>query len=165
MIACIKLLLHLMRPERTSDPQPLSLTDKQRWLDITIDVCKRLLGSFWFPIIRDTAQDAVGAYIVLSIGGYAGSLIAGKDFSSFRMCLKEFQTDSTSVIPYVCYGMVILDFSLWAAVLARLFYRAFLQLTPTPIRHYLRTVWRIFQRGSRLKPDKKSQAENRPYDS
>jgi len=118
------------------------------WLDKAIEVCSKLgraiFGEFWLPIIRDTAQDAIGAYIVLSIGGYAGRLIAGKDFSGFAACLKELQTDQTSVTPYVCYGMVALDFALWGAVLARLLYRALLQLTPTPVRQHLNLRWEKF---------------------
>ena len=118
------------------------------WLDKTIEVCSKLcraiFGDFWFPIIRDTAQDAFGAYIVLSIGGYVGSLIAGKNFSGFAVCLKEWQTDPTGVLPYVCYGMVAFDFALWSAVLARLLYRALRQLTPGPMRKYLSTNWKKF---------------------
>lgn len=118
------------------------------WLDKAIEGCSRLgraiLGDFWLPIIRDTAQDAIGAYLVLSIGGYAGRLIAGKDFSGFAVCLKELQTDPTGVTPYVCYGMVVLDFALWGAVLARLLYRALLQLTPIPVRKSLIVRWEKF---------------------
>jgi len=118
------------------------------WLDKTLEVCSRLgkaiFGKFWLPIIWDTAQDAIGAYLVLSIGGIAGRFIAGKDFSSFAVCLKELQADQTSVTPYVCYGMVALDFALWGAVLARLLYRALLQLTPVPVREYLSTSRKNF---------------------
>jgi hypothetical protein len=115
------------------------------WLDQTIESFRKvgnaLFGPFWYSIIRDTAQDAIGAYLVLSIGSMAGNLIAKKDFSSFKICFQEWQLDPTGVNPYVCYSMVVLDFALWAAVVTRLLYRAVLQLTPNSLKWYLGKKW------------------------
>lgn len=91
---------------------------------------RTLLGEFWWSIFRDTVQDAIGAYVTLSIGGLVGKLIAGKDFSSFAVCYKELEADPTGITPYVCYGMVTLDFSLWTVVFVRLFYRNVQQIAP-----------------------------------
>jgi hypothetical protein len=111
-----------------------------RLIELASKLAQTILGRFWWPIIRDTAQDALGAYLVLSIGGFVGKHIAGKDFSSLNICLNEWQQDPTGVTPYVCYCMVILDYALWAVVLGSLLSRAFLQLIPMSLRKHISTI-------------------------
>jgi hypothetical protein len=118
-----------------------------KWLKTVVsffgELGRSLLGEFWWAIFRDTAQDALGAYLTLTVGGFTGRLIAGKDFSSFTVCFNEWKSDPTSVQPYVCYGMVVLDYVLWAAVLARLISRALKQLVPKAIQSRLGEQFRL----------------------
>ena len=51
-----------------------------RWAEASRRLAYIVFGELWFPIIRDTFRDAVGIYIVLSIGKYTGKIIAGKNF-------------------------------------------------------------------------------------
>jgi hypothetical protein len=94
-----------------------------------------LLGNFWYPLCRDTVQDTLGAYFTLSIGGVIGKCIAGKDFSSFKVCFSELQSDPTGITPYACYGMVTLDFILWIVILSRLLYRSMMPIMPKKLKN------------------------------
>lgn len=93
------------------------------------ELLKDLSGDYWCAPIIETLQDAIASYFILSIGTLAGRLISekalpGSNFSSFNECVKEFQTDPYSFIPYVCYGLVALSYSLWAVVIGRLLVRS-----------------------------------------
>jgi hypothetical protein len=100
-----------------------------RWAEASRKLAYIVFGELWFPIIRDTFRDAVGIYIVLSIGKYTGKIIAGKNFSSFAECSEN--AELTSADPYVCYIVVVLNFVSWAGILGRLLYRALRQFLQT----------------------------------
>jgi hypothetical protein len=102
-----------------------------RWAEASRKLAYIVFGELWFPIIRDTFRDAVGIYIVLSIGKYTGNFIAGKNFSSFAECSEELNAELTSADPYVCYIVVALNFITWAGILGRLLYRALRQFVET----------------------------------
>lgn len=77
---------------------------------------KGLLGDLWRTTYL-TIQDAVALSILLRVPGAIGHFIIGKDFSTFKDCVKE---DILGVSFWACFIIVISDFCLWIVLSGRI---------------------------------------------
>jgi hypothetical protein len=81
-----------------------------------IDLLGRsLMGELWRTVYF-TVQDAIALAVLVRIPGLLSLWIAGKDFSSFDLCLKENPLGATFL---ACYLLVISDFATWIVLAAR----------------------------------------------
>jgi hypothetical protein len=74
-----------------------------------------LMGELWRTVYF-TVQDAIALAVLVRIPGVLSLWIAGKDFSSFDLCLKENPLGATFL---ACYLLVISDFATWIVLAAR----------------------------------------------
>jgi hypothetical protein len=85
-----------------------------------IDLLGRsLMGELWRTVYF-TLQDAIALAVLVRIPGLLSLWIAGKDFSSFDLCLKENPLGATFL---ACYLLVISDFATWIVLAARFLIR------------------------------------------
>jgi hypothetical protein len=92
---------------------------QQKFLNIwdNLDFLGRaLMGDLWRTVYL-SIQDAIALSVLLQVPGLIGSLILGKSFSSFDVCLKE---NPFGVNRYACFVIVTSDFFLWIVLTGRI---------------------------------------------
>ena len=70
--------------------------------------------------VYGSIQDAIALSILLTIPGFIGELILGKNFSSYDICLLE---NALGASRYACYIIVTSKFLLWIVIAGRIIIR------------------------------------------
>jgi hypothetical protein len=115
------------QPQSSSQPSS-SLKDKiDKFLNNLFGILdiigRKILGDLWETLYL-SVQDAIASGLLIQIPSQVGSWIIGdksKNFTGLTQCSQA--GDWGSIDRYVCYVMVISEFTLWAVLAARILIR------------------------------------------
>lgn len=93
-----------------------------RWLAVIHVVGERVLGPLWMTLF-ESVQDAVTLGLLFKIPSLLSKIVLNQEFSGLDECL----TDSNvwSISRYACGAVVLSDYTLWAALIPRILFRFF----------------------------------------